>query len=152
MFHISPNAVITVGFNVIEPYIRDNFEYVMIEGKEEPVHELMGLQYFGTRNVKHISKITRDNRLENLIGPNGETHTRAEFGFTNARTSSRRKKPPTKKRVIIIEMIDGEEFEYSSIQQVVRELEVTQSKVKSLLKNGYRHEDGWIARYEERER
>lgn len=152
MFHISPNAVVSIGFDVIEPYIRDNFEYVMVDGKEEPVHELMGLRYFGTRNVKHISKITRDNRLENLIGPNGETHTRAEFGFTNMKTLGRKKKPSTKKRVIIIEMIDGEEFEYNSIQQVVRELGATQSKVKSLLKNGYRHEDGWIARYEERER
>ena len=35
MFHISPNAVVSIGFNVIEPYIRENFEYVMIEGKDK---------------------------------------------------------------------------------------------------------------------
>ncbi|WP_300855756.1 hypothetical protein [uncultured Clostridium sp.] len=152
MFHISPNAVVSIGFNVIEPYIRENFEYVMIEGKEEPVHELMGLEYFGTRNVKHISKITRDNRIENLIGPNGETHTVAEYGRSRDKALNRKKKRSTKKKVIIVIMLDGEEFEYNSMQEIVRELGVTSWSVKSVLKHKHRHEDGWIARYEERER
>lgn len=149
MFYISPSAIITIGFDVIEPYVKNNFEYVMIDGKEEPVHELMGLQYFGTRNVKHISRITRDNRIENLIGPNGETHTRAECGILEMR----RKKEKRMVRTLVITMPDGEEIEYDSAEQAGIALGYSSgATVLKLIKRGTPHSDGWMAKYEERER
>lgn len=151
MFSITPSAIVSNGFETVEPYVRDNFEYVMIDGKEEPVHELMGLEYFGTRNVKHISKITRDNRIENLVGPNGETHTR-KSEVINRRPKKKSKKKSIR-RVVVITMPDGEELEYDSLGEASIALGyINANVVGKIIRRGTPHADGWSARYEERER
>lgn len=111
--------------------------------KTVPVYKLVGDVFFGTTKVRHIGN-TLDDRIDNLIGPNGERRTIEDI-YRERWGGNKRAKKPSGCIAIRITMEDGEVIECDTILEASEILDASSSTVSAWSRKHQKHpEFGWL--------